>query len=143
MCNKDANNNDNDDPPAKKRNANAKAMPKTNKKCKKKSNNDNNNNEFSHDNYNTIKPHLYHLEYNDDDKSYEYIQIDISGAIRHAVELSLSRGINPIVDNLNNITFPDFLLDNIDVESNAYSVSNTILPKYIRKADNDGLFTTP
>ena len=54
---------------------------------------------------------IYHLEYDDDKESYEYILIEISEAKRHIIKFSLPRGVNLKVDNLITIGFPDFLFD--------------------------------
>ena len=82
----------------------------------------NDNSEFSHDDYNPIRPYVYHLEYNDDADKYDYIPIKIPEEKIEASQFSLPRGVNPTVDNLSNITFPYSLLDKILVQSNANSV---------------------
>ena len=74
---------------------------------------DDDNSEYTYGNYNPNKQYIYHVDYCDTDKSYEYIPIDISGANMHSARFSLPRGVNLSFDNLCNIVFSDFLLDEI------------------------------
>lgn len=84
---------------------------KTEKKQKKKANTDIDS-KFSYDNYILNKLYVYHIEYNDEEDKYEYIIIEILKDKWLGPHFSLPRGINPTVNNLSNITFPDSLLHN-------------------------------
>ena len=120
--NEDCDNNDEDNEPLPpllpdmKHKSKQKKKPKakTNKKRKKKTN-DNDNSMDSHGNYNPGKPQVYHVDYYESDKSYDYIPMDMFEPTRHAAKFSLPRGVNPSVDNLCNMAFPNSLLDDIVV----------------------------